>query len=233
LRILTFLCLNVFQIAICLGRSIGSGFRDRDGRVKFGIVYTCSLIHVEASVAVIMGGVTAFRSVFMSQVRDRGRIPQGAEQRSSNRYQRVLSWFKIPGDKSRRDRLPRTQSGNGAFLAGPATGGTLRGLRSFIRRHERELGHTTRDSLEIESHYDSLQSYHNYIRAENRQEPSASLDEFNRKRESKVSRNRVLQIVVKCANEFKTHDNRKGLKRPLPTLQLPKSRWPAVRKNMI
>jgi len=70
LRILTFLCLNVFQIAICLGRSFGSGFQDRDGKVKFGIVYTFLLIHIEVSVAVIMSGVTAFRSVLASRDRD-------------------------------------------------------------------------------------------------------------------------------------------------------------------
>jgi hypothetical protein len=73
MRILAFLCLDVFQIAICLGRSIGSGFRDRDGRVKFGIVYTFSLIHVEASVAVIMSGLTAFRTVFATRIREAGR----------------------------------------------------------------------------------------------------------------------------------------------------------------
>ncbi|KAF2468323.1 uncharacterized protein BDR25DRAFT_373379 [Lindgomyces ingoldianus] len=201
LRILTFLCLNVFQIAICLGRSISSGFRDHKGRVKFGIVYTFLLIHVEASVAVIMGGVTAFRSVFVSQIRDRDREPQFAERRSPNTYQRIFSWLKVSGKKSRRDRSQKTQRGGGVFLAGPATGGTLRGLGSFIRRHEREPGHTTCDSPIIESHYDSLLSYHNYIRDKKTQEASVPLDEFNRKGESEVSHCRFVQTVVKGADE--------------------------------
>ena len=186
LRILTFLCLNVFQIGICLGRSIGSGFRDREGRVKFGIVYTFLLIHVEASVAVIMSGVTAFRTVFAARLRARERERRSTRPRSSSFYQNIFSWLKGSREKATGPTSGNMKKDNRALLAGPPTGGTLRGLKTFIRRHEREPGHTTAESTMSESHYDPLQSYHEYMKENKRKKVAVPLDIITNNKTIKV-----------------------------------------------
>ncbi|KAF2653203.1 hypothetical protein K491DRAFT_523522 [Lophiostoma macrostomum CBS 122681] len=205
LRILTFLCLNVFQISICLGRTIGSGFHDRDGRVKFGIVYTFLLIHVEASVAVIMGGVTAFRSVFALRAHDRDHERPSRERRWSKVPSRILSWLRIPSSKSKDDVVRERRRDNRMLLPGPVTGGTLRGLRSFIRRHDRTPGHTTGESSKLESTYDSVQTYHEYMRTGGAKEPSVPMASSEHKPEPAV------------------YDETARVEKPLPTLQPPRA----------
>ena len=63
LRILAFLCLNAFCIAIALSRMAGGGYYNHDGKFVFRVVYNYILMHLEACIAIIMGGVTAFRTV--------------------------------------------------------------------------------------------------------------------------------------------------------------------------
>ncbi|PVH97472.1 hypothetical protein DM02DRAFT_684903 [Periconia macrospinosa] len=168
LRILGFLCLNLFQIAICLARTIGGVIRGRDGRsVAFGMVYIFLLIHVEASVAVIMSGVTAFWTVFAARIRDRERQRQSTKRRSPGICNSFMVWLRRSNGKSKTNTLPSTQKSKKPFLTGEITGGTLRGLGTFIRRHERESGLTTNGITALDSQYDPLQSYHEYIRKEN------------------------------------------------------------------
>lgn len=218
LGILAFLCLNIFQIIICLGRTIGSGFRDRDGHVKFGIVYTFLLIHVEASVAVVMGGVTAFRTVVASQIRDSGRSPRFTESTRSNLYNRILSWFKRPREESKPVTSQQKKEKRRELLAGPATGGTLQSLRTFIRRHGRETGHTIHGSDISEPPYDALHSYHEYIRTVKSQEPITPLDDMCDKGEPKVSSYK-LEHFTEDVNQGQPHEDFDAAERSLPTLQ--------------
>jgi hypothetical protein len=70
LRILAFLCLNVFMATFCLIRIAGK-YHDPYGTVQVHVEWTTLTLHMESSVAVLMGGVTAFRTVFASRIRER------------------------------------------------------------------------------------------------------------------------------------------------------------------
>ncbi|PVH94422.1 hypothetical protein DM02DRAFT_661042 [Periconia macrospinosa] len=169
LRILTFTCLNIFCIAIALSRMFGGVHRHK-GHMVFRLVYTYLLMHTEACIAVIMGGITAFRTVFAAHSCER------EHSGSSSFYNRVRSWLKKPGSNSEVAPEDAEQRKGGKFLGDNITRGTLRGLRTFIRRHEREPGYTAHESTANESQYDPLQSYHNYIRGGNKRTESETLE---------------------------------------------------------
>lgn len=149
-------------MGICLGRSIGSGFH-----ANFGIVNTFLLLHIEASVAVIMCGVTAFRTVFAARIREREHQRRSEERRAPGMYNSLLAWLKRFSGKSKSPGSANTRSRKKPFLTGEVSRGTLRGLGTFIRRHEREPGLTTSASTAFDSGYDPLESYHEYMRKEN------------------------------------------------------------------
>ncbi|CAI6334862.1 unnamed protein product [Periconia digitata] len=158
LRILAFLCLNVFCIALALSRIVASAYH-ADGQIVFRIVHTHFLLHIQACVAVLMGGVTAFRTIFASHFRER-------ENQRSAFHNRMRSWFKRPESSPNEALGENEKQRKGRFLPVSISRGTIRGLRTFIRRNGREKGHTTCESTENGSQDGSLQSYHNYMKGE-------------------------------------------------------------------
>ena len=172
LRILLFLCLNAFMIAIAITR-VAAGIRrgEHGDKPKFGTVMSFFLLHVESSVGVIMGGVTAFRTVFASH------IHRSESQRGNvtglSFYYRIKSWL---GRSRSRSGSPgftpdiSKEERKGGDLAGPATGGTIAGLKTFIRRYGRDPGQTTMggtvDGTVDEPHDGLVESYHAYLKEE-------------------------------------------------------------------
>jgi hypothetical protein len=165
LRILTFLCLNVFQVVICIIRTSGNVQRGGD-KISFGVAYSFSflLIQIEAGVAVLMGGVTALRSVFASLERERRR--RSSEQSSSTMFRRMIYWYKHSRDKnkSNAEQLQEIVGRNKSLPAIPTEGGPLRGLQTCIRKFGRASGLTTYNSTVLRSQYDPLNSYHDCIK---------------------------------------------------------------------
>ena len=111
--------------------------------------------HLEAVAAVLMGCLTALRSVFVGHFGDR----------SSKRgyfYYRFRKLVRPSSDDEKRESSS-VQDDKAEFLRGPQTGATLHGLRSFIRRHERPSGNTTvQTNLSLK--YDPIEEYHNFCR---------------------------------------------------------------------
>lgn len=160
-RILVFLCLSIFMIAFALARLIGSLYHDGSGVLTLAVTWTHTWLHFESSVAVLMGGLTAFRIVFASHVREAGKRKM---MNTTSFYQRFKGfWIKTSKDSNTLRNSEEKQNG---FLAGPATGGTLKGLRTFIRKNGRGTGDTTIDADEsmLNSKYDPLESYHHYVK---------------------------------------------------------------------
>lgn len=162
LRILTFLCLSITMAVFALGRLIGGLYHDYAGVLVYSIVWTHLWLHLESSVAVIMGGVTAFRTVFAAQSRDDDKSRSGKS--ASTLYEYVLRLF----GKTRQSNSSVASSGieekKRGFLSGPRTGASLKGMRTFIRRNGRDPGHTTVNETLADSTYDPLESYHNFVR---------------------------------------------------------------------
>ena len=161
LRILPFLCLNIFMVAFCLTRLAGK-YRDPYGNMQVRVDWTSITLHMESSVAVLMGGVTAFRTVFASYIREK---PHDLDRLSSQVYYRFRKFFKGGNLQGTSQEL---QDNKGALLTVPRSGGTLKGLRTFIRRHKREPGQTTDNSSWNHSVDNSMDSYHAFRKMETR-----------------------------------------------------------------
>ncbi|ORX99200.1 hypothetical protein BCR34DRAFT_139961 [Clohesyomyces aquaticus] len=155
-RILAFLCLSVFMIAFAIARAFGGMHRDYAGVLTFHATWAHVWLHLEASVAVIMGGLTAFRTMFSREVRSQ---ESSGSSKAINHYIRRL-FRKSPGNES---SVATSQEAKGP-LQGPIAGASMKGLRTFIRRNNREPGHTTIEESMINSKYDPLESYHNFQR---------------------------------------------------------------------
>ena len=164
LRILSFLCLNVFCIAIALIRGIMrvSSPHEIGGQFQFRLLFTIFLEHIEASVAVIMGSVTALRTVFASHIHSRGTDNTGDSW--SKIFCRLKSWFRREDSSSDLLGTQSTTRTEKRLLPAMGTGITIRGLRTFIRRHQRDPGATTRNETLDDTRFDLFESYHNYIR---------------------------------------------------------------------
>lgn len=173
IRILTFLCLSIVMVALALARLIHGLTRDYSGVLTFSMIWTHLWLHLESSVAVLMGGVTAFRTVFARQVRDDDKAK--GRRSNSTLYEYVLRFFgkSRPADSEISSSVGEKKEG---FLQGPRTGASLKGLRTFIRRHDREPGHTTVEDTMASCTYDPLESYHNFKRHEdgNQKTPSST-----------------------------------------------------------
>lgn len=174
LRILTFLCLNIFMCAFALGRHIGGMYRDRQGGFLLQMSWSTLWLHLESSVAVLMGGVTALRTVFATQDRERKR--RNTNSLSSSLYYRFRRFIKR--SESPYNESPSLIGPNGEFLAGPQTGGTLKGVKTFIRRFNRTAGVTTYASRD-DPDYNTLDDYHSFRRLEKRDGVSESTLAFS------------------------------------------------------
>ena len=164
LRILSFLCLNVFCIAIALIRGIMriSSPHEASGQFQFRLLFTIFLEHIEASVAVIMGSVTALRTVFASHIHSRGTDNTGDSW--SKLFSRLKSLFRREDSASDLSGTQSTTRTEKQLLPAMGTGITMRGLRTFIRRYQRDPGATTRNETLDDTQFDPFESYHNYIR---------------------------------------------------------------------
>lgn len=163
LRILAFLCLSVVMVAFAVARFAGGLMRDSSGVLTYSLVWTVLMLHIECSIAVLMGGVTAFRTVFSRQPHDEE--SQQKERHTSSLLQyvkRLISRSKTSSSSDRDDKMeqPIVISDRAVPTA------TLKGLRTFIRRNGRDPGHTTIDETLNSSAYDPLESYHNFKRHE-------------------------------------------------------------------
>ncbi|KAF2005651.1 hypothetical protein P154DRAFT_570949 [Amniculicola lignicola CBS 123094] len=161
LRILGFLCLNVFMATFSLLRIAGI-YRDTYGTVQVRVEWTILTLHMESSVAVLMGGATAFRTVFASRIRGRGH--PDPERLRSNLYYHVGKFFNR-GTPSGNPELPQSDNYR-TLLTGIRTGGTLNGLKTSIRRHKQEPGHTAvSDNVSCDN---SVHGYHVFKKSEGR-----------------------------------------------------------------
>jgi hypothetical protein len=160
LRILTFLCLSIFMVGFGLARFAGALMRDSNGVLTYSLAWTTLFLHIECSTAVLMGGVTAFRNVFKQHTGDeesqQGKTPL-------LRYVRRI----FSSGKSGKDSGDKPAGEKGPVISDQhVTRGTLRGVRTFIRRNGRERGETTVDQSHGDSTFDPLESYHNFIKQE-------------------------------------------------------------------
>lgn len=163
LRILVFLNLSLFMIAFALARLLGPLYRDKAGVLTISFPWIHAWLHFESSVAVLMGGLTVFRVVFASHIREAG------QRRTSNitpPYKRFKARWVQPSGKGSSGHPENHDAKPGAFLPVPLTGATLKGLRTLIRNNRRERGHTTLDTggSILDSKYDPLESYHHYVK---------------------------------------------------------------------
>lgn len=110
----------------------------------------------------LMGSVTAFRGIFAGQI-----LGDTTDNSRSGRLgRRIRSWFR----SSQRQRgLEPIGSDSGeaqapAIVDDSLSRATLKGLRTFIRRYNREPGNTTVDSRISEMSYNPQDEYHNFQR---------------------------------------------------------------------
>ncbi|KAF2792260.1 hypothetical protein K505DRAFT_418567 [Melanomma pulvis-pyrius CBS 109.77] len=156
LRIAIFLCLSIVIVMVSLVRLFGGLYHSPLGKLEFSMQWMYTILHVEAAIAVMLGSISALRKVFATLPNDRSR-------ENENRpiilihydlLKRTLSWKKSSSIKDDQKSTPQLSDGN-------RTQPTLRGLRTFIRRHERSAGHTTLNSIASE-----VEDYHNFKKRE-------------------------------------------------------------------
>lgn len=163
-RILIFLCLSIVMVGFAFARLAGSLHHDISGVLTLDITWTLLWLHLESSVAVLMGGLTAFRIVFANQVREAG------HRKTTNTapvYKRFTGFLIKSSGRHSSEYLKSRYNKQNGLLADPVTGGTLKGLRTFIRRNGREEGQPTMDGADnsiLVSKYDQLESYHHYMK---------------------------------------------------------------------
>jgi hypothetical protein len=104
--------------------------------------------------------MTAFRTVFARHGRERDTPGSG-----STLVDYVLRLF---GKKKETSHAGETNEGlrRGPILEDIRTGGTLKGLRTFIRRFDRKPGETTLQDSTGDSTLDPLESYHHFKKQE-------------------------------------------------------------------
>jgi hypothetical protein len=185
LRILTFLCLNIFLVGFSLIRVIRSLPRVSKQYPIARLDWLFLWLHLEPSTAVIMGGVTAFRTIFASHNHGQQGRNSESRRRLSN-YRRLQQLFKRLGS-SRSEPLSGDDVERNLPL--PKTRGTLNGLKTFIRRHRREPGNTTAETWN-ESTLHTLDSYHAF----QKQEVGAQVDVNDGSRERIVKEVVITQV---------------------------------------
>ena len=163
IRIITFLSLSLTMLIFAFARLLGGFGRDYANIRVNWLTWSFLWLHLESSVAVLMGGLTAFRTVFARQVRE-------GDESGSRRHGSFLlaQVFRFLGKnkENQESGSPIDRKKKDSFLGALRTGATLKGLRTFIRRHERQTGQTTLHDSLGDSTYDPLESYHNFKRQE-------------------------------------------------------------------
>jgi len=159
LRIATFLCLSSFMIIIGLVRISGGLYTNRQGQREFSFAWSHILLHIEAGVGVLMGTISAFRSIFTSP------RTSSEEDRSRTQSSFLTRFFEKLGlckaIKSLRTRTTDTAPTPGRLSRDGQTRVTLFSLRRYIRRHGRQPGHTTLESID-----DPQEHYHEFVRSD-------------------------------------------------------------------
>ena len=150
IRIAAFLCLSLAMVIISIVRISGGFFINLQGKREISLAWANMLLHIEAGVAVLMGSISAFRAVFAGQ---------GSPEESSHPslIYRIMKRLGLYGTSS---SGVVEQADERNWPSSPEhTRATLVSLREFIRRHNRESGHTT-----LESNDDLQDPYHEFIR---------------------------------------------------------------------
>lgn len=155
IRIGTFLCLSLVIVIVSLVRLVGGLYHSRRGRYEFSMQWTFIILHIEAAIAILMGSISALRTVFAKQSRPDSREENGSIVFIYQKFLRITGKSKGSDDsKSKEHGTPRISGGN-------ITQPTMKGLRSFIRRHERSQGHTT-----LASTISEIEDYHEFRKQE-------------------------------------------------------------------
>ncbi|KAL1606206.1 hypothetical protein SLS60_003607 [Paraconiothyrium brasiliense] len=192
-RILVFLCLSVFMIAFALARLFGGLYRDSFGVLTLSVTWTHTWLHFESSVAVLMGGITAFRTVFAGQVREAGKRHTS----SSTIYKRIRSIFRRTPSETDSGVVEKLNKNRG-FLAGPQTGASIKGMPTFIRRIGREPINTTMEDSVMDSQYDPLESYHAFRRDADANVPRAGSNDDSFKNSADIDVSIILRPVIRA-----------------------------------
>lgn len=155
IRVATFLCLSVAMVIISLVRISGGLYTDFQGKREFSFVWSNVLLHIEAGVGVIMGTISAFRSVFTGH-----RSSSDEEQPRPSFLSRLMKKLGLRYTTKRVGTSGNSGPSNQQLdQNSPQTRATMFSLRRFIRRHNREPGHTTLESID-----DPQDHYHNFVR---------------------------------------------------------------------
>lgn len=128
---------------------------DSHGVLTYNIIWTTLFLHIECSVAVIMGGVTAFEQYFPGKFMMKKTQVKSSSSSVLKRY-----IFRMFGNKGSTRGLSETSKRKdpSALLEGPKTTATLKRLRTFIRRNGHESNHTTLAGTMDSGDYDPLKS---------------------------------------------------------------------------
>jgi hypothetical protein len=160
LRILFFLTLNLVIVAFCLVRSIGGRYyAPGTNYVQFSVPWIQFYHEMEAVVAVLMGCITAMRTVFAPS--------SGINSHGSSIYVRIKKFLHLSTggeDDDEKYNGSETHKTEPKFLGGLRTGATFNGLRTFIRRYDREPGQTTIGNSQLSMTVDPVEEYHNFQR---------------------------------------------------------------------
>jgi hypothetical protein len=158
IRIATFLCLSAAMVVISLVRIGGGWYTDFEGKREISFAWSHILLHIEAGVGVLMGTISAFRSVFKSPRtsfdQERSRPPSFLA-RILNKLGLgyiTKSFGNSSSSGTQHPQLPRD---------GQNTRLTMFSLRRFIRRQGRDPGQTTLASID-----DPQEHYHEFMRRE-------------------------------------------------------------------
>ncbi|KAF2793411.1 hypothetical protein K505DRAFT_244470 [Melanomma pulvis-pyrius CBS 109.77] len=155
IRVATFLCLSVAMVIISLVRISGGLYTDFQGKQEFSFVWSSVLLHIEAGVGVMMGSISAFRSVFTGH-----RSSSEEEQQRPSFLSRLMKKLRLPYATKKLGTSGNSEPSNQQLdQNSPQTRVTMFSLRRFIRRHNREPGHTTLESID-----DPQDHYHNFVR---------------------------------------------------------------------
>jgi len=156
IRIGSFLSLSLVIVVVSLTRLVGGLYHSYRGKYEFSIQWTFTILHIEAAIALLMGSISALRTVFAKQSRN------GSEEVDNSPvviiYRKIISiagsWKADGGSRSHDQHSPQLSTANN-------TEPTLKGFRTFIRRCGRSQGHTT-----LASTVSDLEDYHQFKRNE-------------------------------------------------------------------
>lgn len=176
LGIAVFLCLSAAMIIITIVRVTAGLHKSARGHKEFSMTWTHLLLHVEACVAVLMGSVSAFRTIFVSQTNGEG------SWQISSLFRRYLNKLGLSsGSNKNTGELSFVRPECGNLPNVQKSGVTMNTLRKFIRRHNREPGATTLNSVGNSINDMEVEDYHAYRKEEAEQLKINITREWNRR----------------------------------------------------